>query len=256
MEDMTMRLKDKIAFVSGSGGGIGRGIGERFLKEGATVIFNDIAQEKLDNTINELKSKGYENCMGIAADVSESDQVKKLFASIVEKYGRIDILVNNVGIERDNQIKNMPDEDWDDVMKVNVRSYFLCCREASRIMAANGGGRIVNISSRAWLGGFGQSNYSASKGAIVSLTRTLAIELAKKNITVNCIAPGIITTPLFQSFPDQVKERLYKMQPMNKIGSPADIAYAALNFADDEAWYITGQIMYVCGGKSLSSYIG
>lgn len=250
-----MRLKGKVALITGSGGGIGKGIADRFAQEGAIVFINDISQEKVDAAVADIKKKGGE-CFGIVANVSESPDVAAAFGTIKGKFGRIDILVNNVGISRDRLLKKTTDEDWDMVIKVNLRSYFLCCREAEKMMAEQNFGRIINISSRAWLGGFGQANYSASKGGIVSLTRTLALELAKEGITVNCIAPGIIDTPMIRAYPEHVFERLLKMQPMGKIGSAADIAYAALNFADDEAWYITGQVTYVCGGKSLAAYIG
>jgi 2-[hydroxy(phenyl)methyl]-succinyl-CoA dehydrogenase BbsD subunit len=250
-----MRLKDMVALITGSGGGIGKGIADRFAREGAKVIINDISQEKVDAAVADIKAKGGE-AFGIVADVSESDQVAKAFDEIKAKFGRLDILVNNVGISRDRLLRKTTDEDWDSVIKINLRSYFLCCRAAQKMMAEQGQGRIINISSRAWLGGYGQSNYSAAKGAIVSLTRTLALELAKEGITVNCIAPGIIDTPMIRAYPQEVFDRLMRMQPMGKIGTPAEIAYVALNFADDEAWYVTGQITYVCGGKSLAAYIG
>ena len=250
-----MRLVGKVAFISGSGGGIGKGIAERFAREGAQVIINDIDAKKVDATVQDIIQQGGK-CSGIVADVSESPEVAGAFDEIKERYGRLDILVNNVGISRDRLLKNTTDEDWDMVIKINLRSYFLCCREARKMMEEQKQGRIINISSRAWLGGFGQSNYSAAKGGIVSLSRTLALELAKKGITVNCIAPGVIDTPMIRAYPEEAFQRLLKMQPMGKIGSPDDIAYACLNFADDEAWYITGQTMYVCGGKSIGSYGG
>jgi NAD(P)-dependent dehydrogenase (short-subunit alcohol dehydrogenase family) len=247
-----MKVKDRVAIVTGSGQGIGKGIAVRLAEEGAIVVINDIEKQKAEETAEEIKSAGGRST-AIVADVSESEPVTDMFAKTKQDYGRVDILVNNVGIAGDRLIVKLTDDEWDRVIKVNLRSYFLCSREAAKIMAEQLYGRIVNISSRAWLGGFGQSSYSASKGAIVSLTRTLALELAKKGITVNSIAPGIIDTPMIGAYSKEIQDRLLKMQPMGKFGNIEDVAYAVLFFASDEAWYITGQLIYVCGGKSLSS---
>ena len=250
-----MRLKGRVAVVSGSGNGIGKGIASRFAREGALVVVNDIDPSRVDDTVREIRDQGDE-AFGVAADVSDSHQVKTAFETVRKKFGRLDILVNNVGIVRDGFIRNMTDDDWDRVIRVNLRSYFLCSRSASQMMADQKYGRIINISSRAWLGGVGQANYSAAKGGIVSLPRTLALELASSGVTANCVAPGIIDTAMFWSMPEKARNRHLAAQPMKRLGAVADVAYACLNFADEEAAYITGQILYVCGGKSLANYIG
>jgi NAD(P)-dependent dehydrogenase (short-subunit alcohol dehydrogenase family) len=247
-----MQVANRIAVVTGSGQGIGAGIARRLALAGAKVVLNDIAPDKIEQVQKELDAEG---ALGfpVVADVSTKDGADSLIAATVERFGRVDILVNNVGIARDKWISKMTDDDWDSVMTVNLKSQFLTCRAVVPHMREQSHGRIVNISSRAWLGGAGQANYSASKGGVVSLSRTLALELAKFGITVNCVAPALVDTPLFQALGDETKDRLAGTVPMGRVGTPADIAEAVSFFASDEASYITGQLIYVCGGRSIGA---
>ena len=247
-----MQVSNRIAVVTGSGQGIGAGIARKLALAGAKVVLNDIVPEKIEQVGKELDAEG---ALGVpvVADVSTKEGAESLIAQTIERFGRVDILVNNVGIARDKWISKMTDEDWDSVMMVNLKSQFLTCRAVVPQMREQGHGRIVNISSRAWLGGAGQANYAASKGGVVSLTRSLALELAKFAITVNCVAPALVDPPLFQSLGEETKDRLAGTVPMGRVGTPADIAEAVSFFASDEASYITGQLIYVCGGRSLGS---
>jgi NAD(P)-dependent dehydrogenase (short-subunit alcohol dehydrogenase family) len=242
-----------IAVVTGGARGIGLGIATALAESGRDVALLDFDGAAAKEAATALEARTGRSVISVAADVTDKAQVDAAFAAIAERFGRIDILVNNAGIVRDKRLVNMDETDWDAVIAVNLKSQFLTCKAVVPGMIERGYGRIVNISSRAWLGGFGQANYSAAKGGVVSLTRSLAIELAKDGITVNAIAPGIVDTPLFQSFASDVQERLKKSVPVQRIGTSEDIAQAAIFFAARASSYVTGQLIYVCGGRSLSS---
>ena len=239
-----MKFQDKIAVVTGAGQGIGAAIAKRLASEGAKLVLVDINEDC-------LKSHGLATeVLTIAADISRKDQVFDMIEQAKERFGSVDILVNNAGIIRDGFLASLSEDDWDKVLEVNLKGPFLCCQAVFDIMKAQNSGKIVNIVSRSWLGNIGQANYSASKGGLVSLTRTLALELARFQINVNAVAPGLIETPMTRSMPAEARERLLRMQPTGKMGSVDDIAAAAAFLSSRDADFINGQILHVDGGKS------
>lgn len=247
-----MAIKGKVALITGSASGMGKQTAQRMAERGAKVVINDIVPEKVGQTVGEFKENGFE-VLGKVADICSRPAVEEMAKAAVDKFGSIDILVNNAGMEKAGALRKLSEQDWDITLNVNLKGAFLCSQAVHGYMVEKGHGRIVNISSRAWLGGPGQAPYSSAKAGMVGLTRTLALELGRKGITANCIAPGLIHTPLWDGLPEKNKAFLLSKQPTGKLGEVDDVANAVLFFADDNASFITGQVFYVCGGRSLFS---
>ncbi len=247
-----MRVKDRVAIVTGAAQGLGEGIAVRLAEEGAKIAAVDVNLEGANQTASSIQGKGGE-AIALNTNVADKAQVQALCEAVAAKWGRIDIVVNNAGITRDAMIKNMTEEQWDAVLTVNLKAPFLLIQACSRYFAEQKYGKVVNIASRAFLGNIGQSNYSASKGGLVSLTRTSALELARYGVNVNCIAPGPMNTPMVKTIPQDVFDRMLKTIPLGRIGEPLDIANAVLFLVSDEAAFITGQTIFVCGGRSIGA---
>lgn len=243
----------KIAIVTGAAKGIGQSISKNLIIDNYFVIVADIDSTDSEQIINNLGNKDSEF---IKCNISNHDDVKSLFKVVKQKYGQIDVVVNNAGVIRDNMIWNMSKDDFDTVIDINLKGTWMMCQEAAKLMKEQKKGKIVNISSRAWLGNNrGQSNYAASKAGIVALTRVLALELGKYNVNVNAVAPGLIDTPLTQSLSDEVMQKLVDAQPTKKVGKPEDIANVVSFLISEKSNFITGQIIHVDGGRSIGSTI-
>ncbi|MCP1626318.1 3-oxoacyl-ACP reductase FabG [Pseudomonas nitroreducens] len=248
----TSPMNQPVAIVTGGAQGIGLGLTRALLGAGYAVAMFDLNGEAMDRLVAEAGAQA-DSLMGVKVDVTAAEQVNAAVAQVAARWKTPDLLVNNAGLTRDKRLVNMSEADWDLVLDVNLKSQFLCAKAVVPGMVEQGFGRIVNISSRAWLGGFGQANYSAAKGGVISLTRTLAIELARHGITANAIAPGAIDTPILAPLSEEQRAKIMATIPVGRIGKPEDIAHAVLMFADPKASYITGHTLYVCGGRSLSS---
>jgi 3-oxoacyl-[acyl-carrier protein] reductase len=247
--DSDMRFEGQTAVVTGAGRGIGRAIALRFANEGARVACVSRTEENAKKTADEINGLRNESAKAYAVDVADHAAAQKIGAGILEDFGRADILVNNAGVTRDALAMRMSINDWDNVLNTNLRGAFSFTQTFVRAMTKQRSGRIINISSVIGLmGNAGQTNYAASKAGLIGLTKSLARELASRNITVNAVAPGFVITDMTVGLSDQVKDTIHSKIPLGRTGTPEEIAAAVAFLASADAAYITGQVLCVDGG--------
>jgi 3-oxoacyl-[acyl-carrier protein] reductase len=244
-------LKDKVALVTGASQGIGRATARALAEAGAKVAAAARNADKLASLVAEIEAAGGE-ALAVPMDVADAAQVKAGFQTLLAKFGRLDILVNNAAITRDTLALRMKLEDWDAVLRTNLTGAHLCTQQALGAMLKQRSGRIINITSVvAETGNAGQANYVASKAGLIGLTRAIAVEVASRSITVNAVAPGFISTPMTDPLPDELKEKMKSLIPLGRFGTDRDVAAAVVFLASDEAGYITGQVLGVNGGLHM-----
>lgn len=242
-----MEFKNRVVLVTGAAQGIGKAVALAFAQEKARVAINDINQVQLENTAREIEDSG-ETCLALVADTSVHSAVEAMFDQTMEKFGRLDALVNNAGITRDALLHKMTEDQWRKVIDVNLTGVFFCLQAAAKIMREAGLGSIINVSSDARFGNVGQANYSASKAALVGLTRSAARELALKNVRVNAVSPGPISTEMLKAVPEKALGRLLDGVPLGRVGTVEELSNLILFLASDRASYITGQVINCDGG--------
>ena len=253
-----MRLQNKVALITGGAGGIGRATALRFAKEGACIVVTDMDEAGLNETAKMVNDGGGKAMAG-AGSVTNRADMQKVVDAAVSNFKRLDILINNAGINKDalavrvkdGDVKMMSDDQWDAVMNVNLKGTFICAQIASVQMMSQKFGRIVNTSSIGSLGNIGQANYAASKAGVIGLTKTLALEWARFNITVNCVAPGATKTKMTAGMPENVLQSVLEKIPLRRMAEPDEIASAHLFFVSDDASYVTGQVLFVDGGITV-----
>lgn len=243
-----MQLQDQVAIITGAGGGIGAEIAYTLADAGANIVVNDVVEEAARKVADEVEGRGVQALVS-PANITDEAQVRGMVDEVMEKFGRIDILVNNAGITRDGLLVRMDEEQWDIVLDVNLKGAFLCTKAVARPMMKARAGRIINMASVSGVGGnAGQANYSASKGGLISLTKTTAQELAGRNITCNALAPGFIETAMTHELAEETRDAWLQRIPLARPGTAEDVAQAVLFLAGPGASYITGQVINIDGG--------
>jgi 3-oxoacyl-[acyl-carrier protein] reductase len=242
-----MRLENKVVIITGAGSGIGKETALLFEKEGAKVVVADMNEKAGEETVAEIKKTG--EGFFVKLDVSNREQSKQMVKTTLEKYSRIDVLINNAGIVQDAFLSKMTEEQWDKVIDVNLKGVFNCTQAVVEVMMNQGNGVIINTSSIVGLNGnVGQVNYAATKAGLIGMTKTLAKELGRKGIRVNAVAPGFIATPMTSNVPEKILEMMKEKTPLRRLGVPKDIANAYLYLASDEANFVNGAVLCVDGG--------
>lgn len=247
-----MKLEGKAVLVTGASRGIGREIALELARQGADVAVNFSGNEaKANETVDEIKALG-RDAFAVKCDVSDSLSVTEMVKAVIDRFGKLDVLVNNAGITKDNLLMRMKEEEWDSVININLKGVFLCTKAVTRQMMKQRSGRIINIASIVGVSGNpGQANYVAAKAGVIGLTKTTAKELASRHITVNAIAPGFISTDMTEKLTEEVKAEMMKMIPLARFGEPKDIAGATVFLASDDSSYITGQTIHIDGGMVM-----
>lgn len=242
-----MRLENKVVIITGAGSGIGKETALLFAKEGARVVVADVNEKAGEETVVEIKKNG--EGFFVKLDVSNREQAKQMVKTTLEKYGRIDVLINNAGIVQDAFLSKMTEEQWDRVINVDLKGVFNCSQAVVEVMINQGNGVIINTSSIVGVeGNVGQVNYAAAKAGLIGMTKTLAKEIGKKGIRVNAVAPGFIATPMTSNVPEKILEMMKEKTPLRRLGEAKDVAYAYLYLASDEANFVNGAVLCVDGG--------
>jgi 3-oxoacyl-[acyl-carrier protein] reductase len=242
-----------VALITGARRGIGRTIALKLAREGMDLALNDIepGREELEQVAEEVRALGHRACV-VPGDITQSEDVEKVVKQVVEEMGHLDVLVNNAGITRDGLVIRMTDEQWQSVITINLTGAFFCSRAVAKVMLRQRSGCIVNIASVVGvMGNAGQANYSASKAGLIGLTKTMAREFSSRGIRVNAVAPGYVDTPMTQALPEAAKQKLSEQIPLNRLGTPQDIADCVAWLVSDKASYVTGHVVRVNGGMYM-----